>query len=758
MAEFDGEPRGPLATADTPKGDVVTEARERFQICLDSEDRDPALDDLRFLKGDQWDPEAIEQRRLDNRPCLTFNNMPAIIHQVTNDARQNKQSIQVAPVDEGADVKVAEVIEGLIRHIEYDSGADAAYDTALQGAAEIGFGFFRAVTEYESAESFDQIIKIKRIRNPFTVHLDPNAQEADGSDAQYAFISSRMAMEEFRRLYPKASATGEGVGTSTGDNGVWGCKEWVRIAEYYRIEYRADTLHQLRDGSTILASDKGYFVGLDVVRSRKTQVPTVMWYKITGAEVLEEAEIPCKTIPVFPVYGDEIDEDGKVTRNGIIRHAKSPKKMENYWLTSATEEIAMRTKTPFIGALGQFEGLEKDWQAANVRNFAYLEYNPVSLEGNLAPAPQRQAPADVPTGFIQMAGIARDTVKAVTGIYDASLGNRSNETSGLAIRARQAQGDVANFHLVDNLTRAIIRLAKCLIQMIPRIYDTQRVVRILGEDRKQVDHVAINTPGPAKGPDGRPVVDALGQAVQTVLNDLTVGTYDVTVSTGPAYNTLRQETVANMIEVGGKWPKLFEIAGDKLVSAMDWPGAEEIAERLKRALPPGVADDGDDDAAMVQTPKGPIPAAQAGQMIGQLDQAVQAMQSHIEELESGVALARINNESKERIARINAQAKHDDTELAGMVQLILADKTASSALVAGLAKHSMALDLAAGQARIAHAGAVEAAADPAHPDAPAPIAQGVEPAPADLAMASASGDTGAPEPDAGANASADGAA
>lgn len=751
MAEFDGEPAGPLGTT-AGDADLVTEARARFQLCMDAEDREPAMDDLRFKKGDQWDAEAIEQRKLDNRPCLTFNNIPAIIRQVTNDARQNKQSIQVAPVDDGADVKVAEVIEGLIRHIEYDSGADAAYDTALESAATIGFGYFRAVTEYESPESFNQVIKIKRIRNPFTVHLDPNAQEADGSDAQYAFISSRVSREEFKRIYPRASATGEGVGTSTGDQSVWESKDWVRIAEYYRIEYTADTLHQLGDGSTILASDKQFNRALQVVQSRPTHRRKVMWYKITGAETLEKAEIACDTIPVFPVYGDEIDEDGKVTRSGIVRDAKSPKMMENYWLTSATEEIAMRTKTPFIGALGQFEGLEQDWNAANVRNFAYLEYNPVSVEGSLAPAPQRQPPADVPTGFIQMAGIARDTVKAVTGIYDASLGNRSNETSGLAIKARQAQGDVANFHLVDNLTRAIVRLAKCLIQMIPRIYDTQRVVRILGEDRKAVDHVAINTPAPAKGPDGQPVMDLFGKAVQTVLNDLTVGTYDVTVSTGPAYNTLRQETVANMIEVGGKWPKLFELAGDKLVGAMDWPGAEEIAERLKRALPPGIADD-DDQENMVQTPKGPIPAQQAGQMIGQLDQTIQAMQAHVEELESGVMLAKINNDSRERIARINAQAKHDDTELAGMVQLILADKTASGALIAGLAKHSMALDQAAGEARIAHAGAVAAAVDPLHPAPPPAVAQGMEEAPATVSAREAE----TPEPDAGASASANGA-
>lgn len=736
MAEFDGEPAGPLGTQTPGTTDIVTEARERYQLCLDAEDRQEALDDLRFLKGDQWDAEAVRTREMDNRPCLTFNNIPAILHQVTNDARQNKQSIHVAPVDDGADPKVAEVLAGLIRHIEYDSDADAAYDTALEGSARIGFGYFRLTTEFTNAMSFDQDIKIKRIRNPFTVHIDPDAQEADGSDAKFAFISSKISRTEFDRLYPGRAAGGEGVGTSPGDNATWVGKDYVRLAEYYRIEYKPGRLLMMDDGTTRLATDNDppptrgadgtmtYAPG--VVAERPTQVPTVMWYKLNGWEVLEKAEIACSTIPVFPVYGDEIDEDGTVTRNGIIRNAKSPKKMENYWLTSATEEIAMRTKTPFIGALGQFEGLEADWEQANIRNFAYLEYNPVSLEGSLAPAPQRQAPADVPTGQIQMAVIAGDKVKAVTGIYDASLGNRSNEVSGLAIRARQQQGDISNFHFTDNLTRAITRMAKCLIEMIPRIYDTARVVRILGEDRRTAEYVKINTPNPDPKPDPKT------GAIEQILNDLTVGKYDVTVSTGPAYNTLREETVANMIEVGGKWPKLFEVAGDKLVKSMDWPGAQEIADRIAKSMPPGLVGDDDEQANMVQTANGPIPADQAGQLISQMNEAMERMQAELEEAESGLTKAKLDNETKVQVAEINADAKMDVEELKGMITLLMNQ-------IAPI---------------LAHEAARVAAADPEHPATPAPIAQGLQPSPADAAMAQAEN----PDPAAGGNAVADGAA
>jgi hypothetical protein len=514
----------------------------------------------------------------------------------------------------------------------------------------------------------------------------------------------------------------------------------VRIAEYYRIEYQAREICLLGDGSVKFKSD---VVAPEVVMdTRTTQIPKVMWYKMTGAEILDRREVPCPWIPIFAVYGDEIDMDGKVDRWGLIRNAKSPKMMENYWMTAATEEIALRTKTPYIGAFGQFENFEKDWQSANTRNFSYLEYNPVIVSAEdgqsfLAPAPQRQPPADVPSGFIAMASLARDTVKAVTGIYDASLGNRSNEVSGLAIRARQAQGDIANFHFSDNLTRAIRFLGRCIVAMIPKIYDTERVVRILGEDGKTADRAEINKPVTEH--------DEQGQAISKVLNDLTVGTYDVVVTTGPAYNTLREEMVANMIELGSKWPKLMEVAGDKVVRAMDWPGSQEIAERIEKTLPPGLRDrDDEDQPPMVQTPKGPIPLDQAGELIGQMDHTLEQMQGEMEELQSGLAVAKLQAESRENVARINAQAKHEDAELQGVIDMLLARQDDQAQKFTQFAEQMGQIDMAKLSTMLEHHAAVAAAADPDHPAAPAPIAQGMAEAPATVSAreSAAEADTG----------------
>jgi hypothetical protein len=386
----------------------------------------------------------------------------------------------------------------------------------------------------------------------------------------------------------------------------------------------------------------------------------------------------CNWIPVFPVYGDELDVDGKVIRSGLIRNAKDPARMYNFWMTSATEEVALRPKTPYIGVEGQFEGYEDDWNQANTRSFAYLEYRPVSLDGILAPPPQRQPMADIPGGMLQMAMHANDNIKATTGLFDSSLGSLGNARSGIQERQQQRQGDVANFHFSDNLARTVRHAGRCLVSMIPHYYDATRIVRIMGEDGK-IKHTKINSPIPPEEQE----VDEQGQAIKTILNDLTVGEYDITVKAGPSYDTLRQEALDSMVEVAGKWPKLMDVAGDKVIKAMDWPGAEEIAERVARSIPPEIrGDEEGKQSETVDTPKGPIPLDQVGPMLAQMDQQMQQMGQALQEAQSGIEKAKIDAASRERVAEINAVSKSDVAELTGMVQLLIAKLQPPPQLVA----------------------------------------------------------------------------
>jgi hypothetical protein len=682
----------------TDKTALITEAKAFLELVTktDGNNRASGLDDLRKLAGDHWDDKDKRQRQLDRRPCLTINKLPTFLHQVTNDQRQNVPSIKVSPVGNGADVETAETIQGVIRHIEYSSNADVAYDTAVNSAAAIGFGYFELITDYCSPTSFDQDIRFHRIRNPFTVYMDPMSEEPDGSDQKRCMITGKDDRQSFKLEYPDADAANEGFALGLGDasNSDWLGQDFVRIAKYYRIEQTPATAVQLSNGETGFKEDLiSLPAGVTIVRERPSFKPKVMLYKITALDILESTEIKCKWIPVFPVYGDEIDLDGQVIRSGILRNAKDPSLMYDYWMTAATEEVAMRTRTPVIGASGQFEGFEDDWEAANVRNVPFLEYNPTDLNGNLNPPPQRQPMIDIPQGVLTMAMHANDNIKATTGLFDSSLGALGNARSGVQERSQQRQGDMANFHFSDNLNRTVRHVGRCIISMLPGYYDATRIVRIMGED-DSIKPATINQPGtktvpqsqappnsnpqPVMGPDGQPQQDPetgeLMVSIQTILNDLTVGDYDVTVSAGPSYSTLRQEAADSMIQFGKSWPKLMDVAGDKVVKAMDWPGATEIAERIAKTIPPEIRgnDDEDKNAPVVNTPKGPIPVDQASQMLQEMDQHIQQLSQQLNDAKSGITKAQIDADSREKVAEINAVSKANVAELTGLVQLLIA--------------------------------------------------------------------------------------
>ena len=617
------------------KGDekLLQQARERFKLASDAEEsiRREALEDLRFRAGEQW-PENIKiDRQNTGRPCLTINRIPQFLRQVTNEIRQNRPSIQVNPVDDQADPETAEILQGIMRHIEVSSDADVAYDTAAEHAATFGFGYLRVITDYVDERSFDQEIRIERIRNPFSIYFDPECQKPDYSDARWAFVVQDVDREEYRALYPDSELSGLADMTTVGDQAPgWINGKSVRIAEYWHIDHEEQELALLPDGSVMPADMVPE--GVPVLRTRTVQVPKVYWCKVNGLEVLEKQEWPGRWIPIVPVLGDEVIVNGERQLYGLVRFARDPQRMYNYWATAETEMIALAPKAPFIGAAGQFEGFERQWQSANVRNLPYLEYKPVSHAGVPMGPPQRQV-YEPPIQAISHARMqANDDLKATTGIYDASLGARSNEQSGRAILARQREGDVANFHYADNLARSIKHLGKILLDLIPRIYDAPRVMRIIGAE--EVERVVqINAPTRDKG-------------VERIY-DLSIGEYDVTVSVGPSFSTKRQEAVDSMLQLSQAYPPLMQVAGDLLVKNMDWPGASEIAERLKKLLPPNLQEEQEDQ----QVP--PAVQAQMSQMAQQNEQLSQALNQATDDLRT----KRLEIESRERIEAMKAQTE-----------------------------------------------------------------------------------------------------
>lgn len=650
--------------------DLLKEVRDRLSlsISVESEERREAVECFEFVYGNQWPDDMRRLRQVEQRPALTNNRLPAFVHQVVNDIRQNRPAIKVHPVDDGADQETAEVLQGLIRHIEYVSNADVSTDTAVAHACIGGRGFYRLTTDYESDDSFDQEIRFLRVPNPFTVYFDPFSTEPDGSDARYCIITELLPRADFKSEYPEAKAnSAENLQSGTGDGStIWLSQDSVRVAEYYRIETKRRKLIRLITGESVWEDEQAVKIPTEAIeRTRTVDVKTVMLYKVTGTDILEQSEIPCKWIPVFPVYGEEHIVDKRIRHCGMIKHAKDPMRMFNFWTTSATEEVSLRPKAPFIGAVGQFETAKKDWQQANKRSFSFLEYDPIDVNGTLAPPPQRQPMADVPVGAIQMLSLAEANVKATMGLFDASMGARGNASSGRQELLQQKEGDNATFHFADNLARTIRHAGRCIVCMIPRIYDTPRVVRIMGDDGEmEVKQVNQQLDQPQQTEDG---------AIKTVLNDLSVGKYDVTISTGPSYQTKRQEQAEAMIQIGQSAPILWQAAGDLLVKSMDWNDSDVIAERLKNAIPPQIRGEEQQQQGLppqvVQTLQ--QAAAEIQQLQAQLQEAQSGMDKERLKAELQVHLTKQQEETKRYIAELNSDTARDVNELTNMVKILL---------------------------------------------------------------------------------------
>ena len=590
--------------------DILEDAKELFERAaeVEADNRKAGLEDKRFARlGEQWDDAVKRQREIDGRPCLTINKLPAYIRQVVNDSRQNKPAIKCHPVDSESDTDTAEILNGLIRNIEYTSNADVAYDTALEDAVTMGFGYWRVNIEHAHDDTFDMNLCIERVANPFSIYADPDSDCADSSDWNYAFVTELVTKDEFERRWKGKEPTNWDSYENLAEP--WIDSEKILVCEYWERKLSNKTIVQLSDG-TVLDQDaykehqEIYDVlGITVTNSRVVESHKVMQHILTGAELLESKEWSGRYIPIIPVYGDEVNIEGKRYFRSLIRDAKDSQRQFNFWRTNATEMMALAPRTPFIGKKGAFNSDIEKWNTANVKNHPFIEYD------GLEP-PMRQPFPQPPVGMIQEAMNAADDIKSIIGIFDAGMGAQGNETSGKAILARQRESDTSTFHFIDNLSRAIRHTGRILVDLIPSVYNGQRIVRILGEDKK-----------PTNVPLGTPTVTPKG--VEKIF-DLTVGKYDVTVETGASFSTKREEAANQMLELIRVMPQAAGLISDLLVKNLDWNGSEEISERLAMMLPPEIKGQNPQIMALQQQYQQQIQMLQA--QLSQASQQLQALQ------------------------------------------------------------------------------------------------------------------------------------
>lgn len=632
-------PKIEVESNDRPRKDekFLKKAQERFAEAKEYWDRiyGPAREDLEFFAGEQWPGHLKAERSAPGagqRPTLTINRLPQFHNQIVNDYRQ--ASIGMRAVPQGAeDDDAAKTYQGIFRQVEKHSVAQLAYIKGISDAATHGLGYIRVLTDYADDKSFDQDIFIKRVTNCFAHYPDPTAQGFFLEDAEYWFVVERMKKEDHEGQYDDEELEDFDVDLVDPE---WINDDDVIVAEYFYFEYKNKTLLELGNGEVVFKEDyKEDFAALDIKRQRKVQARVLNWAKIDGCRVLDKRELKTKRIPIVPVWGNELWIGEKRQASGFVRNAKDSQRMYNYWQSAKTEMVALAPKAPYVAAEGQLEGHEEEWKSASTTPRAVLVYKATSVDGHLVPAPQRQSYEAPVQAIIQASLQAADDMKATIGIYDASLGARGNETSGIAIERRQKEGDTATFNFTDNLALAIGYVAQIVAELIPITYDTERQLRIIGEDGIMKTVTVNQTDEEGNPVKGSPqIVDVR---------------YDLVLDTGASLATQRQETARILTELSHNYPKLMEVAGDIAIGAMNFTGAREIAQRLKRTIPPEVVGPNEDPVTKLHA---------AEQQLQQGAAVIEGLTAKVKELELQVT------EQKLKLVNKSGEIKVKEDEVA----------------------------------------------------------------------------------------------
>lgn len=527
---------------------------------------DDAKNDIEFSLGiNQWDSKDTAKRK--KRPCLTVNILPQFIHQVMNDERQNTPSINILPIGDGSDEETAKIFKGIIRGIEYNSNADEAYDTAGEYAIRGGIGFIRIDHEYADDKTLNQVLKIKGVKNPLSCWIDSGSTASDGSDAVRGWALDEITKSDFEKQYPGRQFI------SFGEDKPNNKAKTIIIAELFEKDVK-ETKKKLSDEGELIDSEEE---DDSEIKTRTLTETTIRRYKFNGEEdPLEETTFPGKYIPIIPVYGEEVWSDGKRYLMSLVRGSKDAQRRLNKWLSKESEILDMAPVAPILAPLGATEDFKNEY--ANPDGYSVIRYRMEDTAGKKLDRPERLLPAPVPTGIVNAAQGAKDNIKETMGLYNNSIGQHANETSGVAINARKVEGDVATYHFGDNRNRSIQHVGRVLVSAIPEIYDTARVLQIIDEEENP-SLVGVNGIAADKN--------------QERHYDLTKGQYNVRVTTGASYTTKRQEAAALLSDLVKATPELMGVVGDLLFKNMDIPGADAIAARVKKTIPKELTADED---------------------------------------------------------------------------------------------------------------------------------------------------------------------
>lgn len=586
---------------------VLDRAKKRFQECTswESSFRQRFKEDMRFLYADsdnaeQWNASVRASRNLSGQVMVTINKTHTHWLHVVNQVKMNRPQVEISPTGDQATYESAQILEQVVRRIEYISDAESAYDIATQFMVGGGIGYWRIVTDYTDQDSFDQDIFIRQIPDPLSVYLDPNIKTQDGSDAKFGFIFDEIPRKDAEAKYGKIAQATTTLGNAAEN---WMRSDSVRIAEYYERSESKEWLYAIPgdDGSTTLAREselgpegarmlKEQYEQRDDMMRRKVPKYNVLHHLIVGDSIAETTTWPGKYIPIVRCVGEEVVMEGRLDRKGLTRYLKDAQRAYNYNASAALEFGALQSKSPYLAPVEAIEGLEDFWATANSQNHAYLPYNHADESGNPVPPPQRQQPPAVAPVYLEGMQTAEHEMMMASGQYEATFSAQGNEVSGRAIDQRRQQGERVTFHYPDALAKAIRYTGKIILDLIPKIYDTKRVVRIMSESGTE-QTITIDP----QQKQALQMQEQEEEAKVAAIFNPNVGQYDVVATVGPNYETRRKEAFSAMTDLLAGNMSLAPVIGDLYMGAADFPNADELQERMRNwiaGMNPGLMGNG----------------------------------------------------------------------------------------------------------------------------------------------------------------------
>lgn len=643
--------------------DLITTSLKRFQITADAEmeSRKSGLEDLKFSIGTgQWDAAVKANRELEGKPCLTVNRIPTFLRQLTGEERQHRPAMIVDPVGSGADEETADIIQGIVRHIEVVSNADMVYDNAYDMMLRVGFDYWRVRPEYVSETSFDQEPRIEWVENPFSVYMSP-VRKPDGTDPLWCHIIADMSREEYKEKYPNSQMSTLNFPSALGDAAPqWVMRTGVRVAEYWYLELKNRTLCLLPDGKTAFRDELAKDLAEHVEDEREVVTRKVCCVKHNALEILERYEYPGTIIPVIELSGTRLNVDGKIYKAGIVRDARDAQRIYDFMVTREVEQIDLYGKDPLFVAEGSITNHEEEYRQMNRKNFPYLYYKSMGEAGEQLPPPTRAGREPPIQAMAAVAQQADYDLKSVIGIYGTGPGEAgtANE-SAFAVLTRQQQTDTGTVNWSDNLNRAIRYQGTILLDLFPKLIGQARVQRIINPD-DSVKHAIVFNSQLSSDEEAEGLLD--GDGLKKIY-DLGVGSYDVSLSAGPQYRTARQEAFRAIGVLIAQQPQLFPMLGDIWVKYADWPGAHVLADRLKKLLPPNLQEDTSDPAQKMQMLEAQLQqmGAQHNQLVAELNRASDTIRTKRLDVESRERVSALNNQTQ---LALQAMKSHDAASLA----------------------------------------------------------------------------------------------